>query len=158
MEREEVVALPEGRFCDSSDLAGCFARCMAGQGASCYWLGQDLQAAKADDAAAEVLFQRSCKLGVASGCTNRAAGSLVSGSADPTVKSCLIRTFERACALEDPWGCTMFAFELTKNSDSDQDRARALMALEKSCRYGIDDPACSGSRQLKEQLGRNRPK
>lgn len=152
MDRAEISALPEGRFCSSSKLEKCLGRCVSGQGPSCYWLGQNLQSAKADDTAVEALFQRSCKLGVGSGCTNRAASILVDKNGDRTLESCALRTFERTCAFDDPWGCTMFALELTRSSESEQDRARALAALEKSCRYGSDDPACTAAKQLTEQL------
>jgi hypothetical protein len=152
MGHEDVSPLPESRFCNSSDLTECLERCVAGQGPSCYWLGQDLQAAKADNAAVDVLYHRSCKLGVASGCTNYAAGLVVNKKGNPEKQSCALKTFEHACALDDPWGCTMFAFELTQGSDTEQSRTRALAALEKSCRYGTKDPACDNGKHLQEQL------
>ena len=55
-----------------SSQAACLASYKAGAGEHCYWLGVALQASEQNDRASEMLFQRSCKPGVASGCTNRA--------------------------------------------------------------------------------------
>ena len=48
----------------------------------------------------------------------------------------------------------MFAFELTRHSDSEPKRKQALAALTKSCMYGKDDEACIYGKRLEEKLQR----
>ena len=138
--------------CKPGQLASCLSRCSASDAGACYWLGYELQQAHALPNASEILYQRSCKLGVVSGCTNRAAGMLAETPKDPKVQACAATTFARACSLDDPWGCTMYAFHLSRGIGVAQDKDLALKTLEKSCKYGVEDPACSMGVQLGDQL------
>ena len=102
---------------------------------------------------AEALFQRACSLGVASGCTNRAAGMLrAAGTSDHRLDQCAAATFAKACELEDPWACTMYASHLVRGAGVNKDAKLALRVLEKSCKYGKDDPACENAMQIREEI------
>jgi len=76
---------------------------------------------------------------------------------DSQVQACAAATFAKACSFDDPWGCTMYAFHLGRGIGVAQDRELALKTLEKSCKYGAEDPACSTGLQLGEEIrGRHR--
>jgi hypothetical protein len=138
--------------CSSGRLKSCLDRCRAGVAGACYWLGQAVQGEGRGQKAAEVLYQQSCKLGVSSGCTNRAAGMSSEREGDDKVQVCAVRTYKKTCELDDPWGCTMYAFHLSKGIGTAVDRELALKVLKKSCRYGPEDAACGYGRGLREQL------
>ena len=71
---------------------------------------------------------------------------------DSQVQTCAAATFAKACSFDDPWGCTMYAFQLSRGIGVAQDRKLALRMLEKSCRYGSEDSACSAGLQLKGEI------
>ena len=129
----------------------CLTRCEAGDPDSCYWLAHQLQQNRAPSETYESLFQRSCKLGVVSGCTNHAAGLLHAKDDIPTQK-CTARTFERGCRQDDPWACTMYGLQLSRGLGVARDQTAALKALEKSCKYGDSDPACGYAKELRKQI------
>ena len=140
-----------GNDCKPGKLASCLSRCSASDGGACYWLGYELQT-HGLPRASELLYQRSCKLGVVSGCTNRAAGMLDDSPKDSRVQACAAATFAKACSFDDPWGCTMYAFHLSRGIGVAQDRELALKMLGKSCKYGAEDPACSSGVQLRDEI------
>jgi len=130
----------------------CLSKCEAGDGGSCYWLAQQLQQNGAPSETCGALFQRSCKLGVVSGCTNQAAGLLNTKGDDVPTQKCAVRTFERGCQYDDPWACTMYAFQLSRGVGVAQDEVLALKVLEKSCKYGDSDPACGYAKGLRQDI------
>lgn len=135
-----------------ADISVCYKRCTQNQPYACYYLAQTLQGNGAVYEA-EQLFQRSCELGVASGCTNRAAGIKNMKMSNTAIQqSCLTRTFEKSCKWKDPWGCTMYAYQLADGSGGARDHKKALKVLQGSCIYGKDDPACEAAQQLKSYL------
>lgn len=138
--------------CVPGELESCLSRCREGVPSACYWLGYALQKHEEGKQAAEVLYQRSCKLGVPSGCTNRAAGIFMAGLNEASAQACAARTFKNTCALDDPWGCTMYALHLSRGLGVPKDRDQALVVLEKSCRYGAEDDACIRARALREDI------
>ena len=142
----------EDESCYRAPTAACLARCESDSAGSCYWLGQALMQRKAPDRAYEVLFQRSCKLGQASGCTNRAAGMLVEQSDALPAQQCAARTFEKTCALDDPWGCTMLGLHLSRGLGVAPNPKRALEVMRKSCKFGTDDPACSYAMRIRRDI------
>jgi hypothetical protein len=150
MRTEGVVGVGENR-CARNDWSACLLRCREGSASDCYWLAQAVQP-HLDEQVSEVLFARSCRLGVASGCTNRAAGMLKNAAEDEAARRCAHRTFEMTCAQGDPWGCTMQAFDLVYGIgvETDVDKARSL--LDKSCVNGIEDEACASAVRLQEKL------
>lgn len=137
--------------CAPGELKACMAHCTAGDGRACYWLAQDIQY-KTKSQAPDVLFQRSCKLGVASGCTNKAAGLSLDKPGDEGNQVCAAQTYAKACAFDDPWACTMYALHLGHGIGVQKDKALALKVLEKSCKYGPEDDACSSGMKLKRRL------
>jgi hypothetical protein len=133
----------------ATETAQCLARCRAGDAADCYATAIIFQKAR-DGRVTEALFLRACALGLVSGCTNRAAAMDLASDGN----QCTIRTYEKACALNDPWACTMFGFHLIRATGADRDQDRARRALAKSCRFGEDDPACSGAKALLKEISR----
>lgn len=138
--------------CKPGRFSQCLSKCISGEAAACYWLGQELQVGKADQAAAETLYQRSCKLGVVSGCTNRAAGMLQEQPASKQAQACATSTFAKACEADDPWACTMYAMQLTLGQGVKQNKEKALSILKKSCKYGPEDEACSAGIRLRKAI------
>jgi hypothetical protein len=139
----------QARDCQSAQKwERCLEECENASGGACYWLAYSLQEGGAPNAG-EVLYQQACRLGVVSGCTNRAAGRV--RAAKNQFDDCAVATFAKACELEDPWACTMYATHLIQ-AGGESNYTLALRALEKSCKYGADDPACSGATQLKAMI------
>jgi TPR repeat protein len=152
MPSRAATATAQDETCYRTPTAACLARCESGSAGACYWLGQALMQRKAPDHADEVLFQRSCKLGHASGCTNRAAGMLMEQSDALPAQQCAARTFEKTCALDDPWGCTMLGLHLSRGLGVAPNPERALEVMRKSCKFGTDDPACSYAMRIRQDI------
>ena len=120
---------------------------------ACYFSALSLQEANYK-LPAEQLFQRSCELGVASGCTNRAAGMLsFTEHLTAEQKKCIFSTFEKTCDWRDPRGCTMFANQLISEENTEPNYKKALNVLNYSCKYGNDDPACQSAKELRKFIG-----
>jgi TPR repeat protein len=137
--------------CRGAEMSRCLKRCDDGDGGWCYWLAIGLQESRADPAA-EALFMRACGLGIVSGCTNRAAGMLMKEDPDSRTQQCAARTFDKACDLDDPWACTMYATQLLQGTGVPKNEVLALSVLKKSCKYGPDDPACINARKLRAKI------
>jgi len=132
----------------AADLGGCFSRCQSSDAEACYGAAlrvQEMGDMEANNPLAEALFLRACKLGVMSGCTNRAAGMMRFDAVSPARDTCVARTFEATCDKRDPWGCTMFGLVLEQGIGVTQDLPRALSVLKYGCVNGIDDPACQNA-------------
>jgi hypothetical protein len=138
--------------CKTGDLLGCLRKCTSGEAGACYWLAYELQQKSVSQSTYEVLFQRACKLGVMSGCTNRAAGILNDASGSKEARTCAAKTFEMVCARDDPWACTMNALHLSRGIGVPQDTKRALKSLEKSCKYGPEDEACIYAGRIRQDI------
>lgn len=138
--------------CQPGQMQSCLAQCAQNDAGACYWLAEALQEAHVASQASEVLFQRACQLGVVSGCTNRAAGLFEKRRDDVEVQACAARTYDKACQADDPWACTMQALHLSRGLGVRQDRQQALKVLEKSCKYGPEDPACTYGQRLKASI------
>lgn len=134
------------------DFGACYSKCAGGDGASCYWLAYGLQQDKTAGNGVDILFQRACRLGVMSGCTNRAAAMLHARPTDPTVQRCAAQTFAQVCKFDEPWACTMYAMHLSRGLGVRKDARQALKALGSSCKYGTRDPACVQGLRLREEL------
>ncbi len=132
----------------------CLMKCKAGKGGSCYWLAYAVQQGGGKTQTSEALFQRACELGVASGCTNHAAGISAAAPNDNAVQRCAVRTYKKTCALDEPWGCTMYALHLARGIGvkADPDAALRVLNQKTPCKYGNDDPACRNAKALKAQL------
>ena len=150
--RTATRSMQANRCASPGQLEACLQRCEAGDGNDCYWLATTLQQAKGPADGYEPLYQRACSLGLVSGCTNRAAGMLTADADSQAVRHCAVQTFNKACELDDPWACTMYGFHLSRGIGVTPDVNLALKVLEKSCKHGPADPACSGARQLQEEI------
>jgi hypothetical protein len=132
------------------DLGGCLARCQKSEANACYAAALRVQELKAAQKYSETLFMRACELGIASGCTNRAAG--MAGDDGAESWKCPNRTFETMCERDDPWACTMWGGSLWYGRGVKQDVRAARKILPKGCSYSEEDPACVGARQLLEEI------
>ncbi len=148
---QEVEVQPMQPACEQR-LAGCAEQCEAKDGSACYALALAFQESGQEEDTVNVLFHQACALGVTSACTNLGAGMLKAGKPEGKVALCAVRTFEKACARNDPWGCVMYARERITGEHLEADAEKARDALAKACRYGAEDPACQASKQLKAKL------
>lgn len=129
-----------------------YQRCVQdGKGYACYNLALGLQSLKFEHEA-EVVFQEACRLGVASGCTNRAAGMLAERPRNKRVKRCGTASFAKACDWKDPWGCTMYAGQLVAGDGVSKDTTKALAVMKNSCLHGKSDPACQAAQRIKDYI------
>lgn len=139
----------------SDDPLKCLEECKANKGGSCYALATLIE--REDESPGDYpdrLYLRACELGVVSGCTNRAARVLEKYPDDRKIEKCATDTFEKTCSLEDPWGCTMFAWALTLGRGRDIDLEEALKMAGKACKYGEMDTACPQSKKLIDLIKR----
>jgi hypothetical protein len=147
---KETEYLSEGCV---NDPLKCLNKCEKNDANACYSLAlllQDYQGI--EQQYSEPLFLRACKLGIVSGCTNRAAAKLNLEAANADAVKCAVNTFEKTCDKDDPWGCTMFGFALAQGTGREKNFDLAIEALNKSCKYGDDDPACQQAKRLKEEI------
>ena len=156
MPKPEILQGVAKNKCKPGTRALCLKKCSAGNASACYWLANALQDDHATPQAAEALYQRSCQLGIMSGCTNRAAGILHDGPHDSAADQCAAQTFSIACASDDPWACTMYASLLHRGKGVPKNHDLALEVLAKSCKYGPEDQACSYGMDLKATILKDR--
>jgi TPR repeat protein len=137
-----------------ASLGACLKQCKSGAGAACYWLAVELQQqdARLPEKVAAPLYHRACTLGIASACTNRAAGMMSTQPGDSADLVCATRTFKLTCEADDPWGCTMYAFNLSRGIGTRTDLRAALAALKRSCKYGEEDEACTSGIGLRKEI------
>lgn len=138
-----------------ADPMACLEKCKSENGDFCYALGHLIQKqTKIGNEASEALFLRSCKLGITSGCTNRAATKLESEPNDPSVQKCIADIFEKTCAQNDPWGCAMLGLTLAEGIGRDKDINQALAVLRKACDISIEKngEACVKANALREAV------
>ncbi len=155
--KDDALREPGANTCRTA-LGECLSRCDSGDANSCYWLAYAVQQGKGKTQTSEALFQRACRLGIVSGCTNRAAGMEEDALQDKALQRCAVRTFALGCSHDDPWACTMYAFHLTRGMGVKADLDQALHALEKSCTDGPEDPACRYGNGLKEEIAQAKRK
>jgi hypothetical protein len=105
---EEDVHYPAGRC--KPDLQPCVDRCESSDANACYALAVAVQALETDDPISEALFLRACRLGIVSGCTNRAAGMTYLDPENPKSVPCAARTFRKHAGATMPGvaRCTAF--------------------------------------------------
>jgi hypothetical protein len=146
-----LYRLPRIR-CSQGEFNSCLSKCEDAEAGACYGIAQILIQESAFRPAAQVLYQRACKLGIASGCTNRAAALLKQRQDDPRAQICAAETFSKACSLDDPWACTMYALHLSRGLGVKRDPDLALKVLGKACENGPQDDACKAGMSLQKQL------
>lgn len=114
-----------------TDSEACRAQCRDGDGDACFHLAITVQASRLADPRAHELFLRSCKLGLATGCTNWAAAAWVK-TLGPS-RQCLTRVFENTCASGDSFGCGMVGRILIEARTSAVDLIRGQVYLTLAC-------------------------
>lgn len=140
----------------TSNPESCLEKCDAKDADACYFLANLIQEHdKIENDVAEVLYQRSCELGIVSGCTNRAANIFERNEKEGNV--CAARTFEKTCSQDDPWGCAMFGFVLGEGIGREKSVPSALSALKKACDVSIDKNggACKRANEVRELIERS---
>lgn len=132
----------------------CYQKCINEDGNACFELALIVQRQKeVESAYSEALFLRSCKFGIALGCTNRAAGMFDIEQKNQKRLHCPVRTFEKTCALDDAWGCTMYGFALANGFGVKKDIAKALEILPKGCNnVRLDSEVCKNARSIEELI------
>ena len=115
--------------CDS-DGWRCRLNCKAGDPRSCVALAYALEQESRTPEARE-FFQRACLLGAANACTNYAA-TIWSQPATDSQLMCARRTFEKACAAGEPFGCGMVG-RLMLESDKNPSYRTGRAYLEQAC-------------------------
>jgi len=151
----ELVPKSDVGFYDLTEICaqeekGCFEMCVSGDSDTCFALGDRLQHEEETLQTATTFFKASCKFGFVSGCTNAAA--TIKSRQGGDAADCYTKTFEKTCALNDPWGCTMYAVSLIYGEGVDSDLNEALSVMKGSCRYGETDRACSTALELTEEI------
>ncbi len=145
----------EGFCIDNEDK--CLKDCKQSDAIACYSLALGIQ--RRDEQMSdlyEALFARACRLGHASGCTNRGAGLSHRDPSDPDAAVCYIALYKAACLSDDPWGCTMLGLKLFEGEHIEQDYDEAIKVMSKSCKFGEDDPACSAALALEKTIHEER--
>lgn len=143
----------------ADDAQICLDKCKENDGNACYSLALLVQDEKGlEQDYSEALFLRACKLGVLSGCTNRAAHILNLQADDEKAVICAGNTFEKTCEKKDPWGCTMFARILYYGLGRPKNSEKALRVMSQSCKNGDEDEACKAAKELTEEIKRSQQK
>lgn len=133
---------------------GCLEKCKAEDGNACYALALLLQEQHGvEERTSDPLFLRSCRLGIVSGCTNRAAAMFNLETADAARLKCAADTFEKTCARDDAWGCTMYGGALGFGEGRGRNKEEALKFLAKACRdSSADKEPCQYARDIEANL------
>jgi TPR repeat protein len=125
--------------CKKSDPKDCTLQCDKGERASCHELGrlhQDGAAGVAKDPTrARTLFERSCTLDHAGGCSDLGIALLTGETAtkDPPKAA---QSFERACKLGEANGCFNLANLYYEGVGVTADKAKAFSLYEQACNAG----------------------
>ncbi|MBL8587372.1 MAG: SEL1-like repeat protein [Methylobacteriaceae bacterium] len=153
---------PSAESCGGAPL-GCFEACKAGSGAHCFHLARAYQVDKSlAPRIWEQLFAAACGAGYAAGCTNRAAGIRNGGYADDPFRrrsaaarqSCELRSFARACAGEDAWGCAMLGQAYRYGEGAPRSRTKARRAYARACSLAPDSEPCDFAQDSQKRLDR----
>ena len=133
----------------ATDSTSCLSKCLKGSSNHCFGLASNLQNEDIDKKYAEKLFALACKQGLVTACTNRAAGMM---RFSPERKECYAQSFKLTCSKSDAWGCTMYAFVLSRGIGIEKNTNLALAALKTSCKHGIEDEACRYAKELEREI------
>jgi TPR repeat protein len=120
---------------------------------------QHLLCARAGDTGAEdgrhfseALFLRACRLGITSGCTNRAAGMTHLAPETAESNACAARTLAQTCRRDDPWGCTMYGYHLMRGAGVQKDPDLAIRMFRRACRINESFAACTKAKLLLKKI------
>jgi len=127
----------------------CLDKCFSGSANYCFAVAHVIDAEKSEPKYAEVLYARSCELGLVLGCTNHGANFAFY---KPSEFACYIPEFKFACERNDSWGCVMYGRMMAEGRGTDQDYIKAKDAFNKTCIVGPDDDACVFAKELLEKI------
>jgi hypothetical protein len=153
---------PSAESCGGAPL-GCFEACKAGSGAHCFKLALAYQTDKSMAPRIwQQLFAAACSAGYPAGCTNRAAGIRNGGYEDDPFRrrsriarqSCQFRSFARACAGEDAWGCAMLGQAHLFGEGTPKNAGRAKRAYARACSLAPDWEPCDFAQDSQKRLDR----
>ena len=145
----KVIYKNHKRYC-SENIDACMNSCENGDANYCSSLALHLQSYGFGNPHSEILFSKSCELGLASACTNRASG-LIKHSGEE-YSECAVKTYELTCSSNDAWGCTMYGAFLAQGKGVKKDLNKALSVLEGGCINGVEDPACQNAKNMISQI------
>lgn len=135
----------------AEDQTKCLNLCLKGSSNHCFGLANHFNITDENSHAySRPLYAKSCQLGLASSCTNVAAGIKNRDGLEEAL--CYTKTFEKTCELDDPWGCTMYAISLIYGEGTRKDLDKALSVMRGSCRFGDSDRACSTAIDLASDI------
>jgi len=140
------------RFC-RTHLRSCIEQCREEDASACYGLARMIEDVDINDPTADPVFLRACRLGIASGCTNRASRMTYFKPVAPGADLCAARTFEKTCEQDDPWGCTMYGWHLMRGAGVQRNPDLAARVLRKSCQYDETFEACTRAKELLKEIG-----
>lgn len=135
--------------CDVDVRRGCAARCAAGDGEACYFLGEGhalgFGGLVKDDAAARTALTRGCDLGSGRACTKAATRGLEQlgrGGDDGAIRAAAAAVLRRGCDLGSGHTCRRLGLEYTSpDGRLGADDALAVDALTRGCELA-DYPSC----------------
>ena len=148
---ESLQFFNKTKFC-STNHETCLILCTQGSSDHCFGLANHFNRNDVDEHYTRKLYSKSCHLGLASACTNAAAGIRKTDGKEAV--KCTTETFKRTCGVKDPWGCTMYAFALVDGEGVEKNNELALQALKGSCCFGDSDRACSEAKLLIEEISK----
>lgn len=152
MPESEIEADFAEESCGQNPLE-CYERCKNENGNACYALAVLLQQNSGiEQDEAEPLHLRACRLGIVSGCTNRAAAILNLEQDNADAVRCSVNTFKKTCEKNDPWGCYMLGHTLAYGKGVKVDLDKSISVLTKACRFGLEDEACRSAKLLEKQI------
>jgi hypothetical protein len=144
------------RFC-RTHLGSCLEQCREDDASACYALARAIEDVDINDSTADPVYLRACRLGIASGCTNRASRMTYFKPVAPGADRCAARTFEKTCEWGDAWGCTMYGRHLISGAGVQRNLDLAARVLRKSCLYDETFEACTIAKDLLKEIGDTKP-
>jgi hypothetical protein len=134
------------------DLATCADRCKSDSAIDCYALALALERMETDVDVFQALYLRACRLGIPSGCTNRAAGMTYREPRSAKSETCAARTYQKTCRLNDAWGCTMYGEHLMYGDGVGKDVELAIRMFRKACGFDEKFEACVKAKRLLKEI------
>jgi hypothetical protein len=133
-----VADLPHA--CKATDPEDCKVQCSRNDAQSCDQLGVLIANKLPSDGNVNLLFERACKLGNASGCANLGTRLLSSPVQQNRVLASML--FERSCVMGDARGCSIAGDVFWLGAGVASDGPRAMRNYAKGCDGG-DQAACT---------------
>jgi hypothetical protein len=152
----------------TSEPSRCWTLCTEGRnGTACFRLARVFQEhGPKNDPRSQILFAMACARGMASGCTNRAAGVRNAEYDDDPLRklgkakreACTARSFYIACERKDSWGCFMYGQAAQNGEGIPRDVALARRSYAKACAAtgGRDFAGCTRANEALQDLKRSR--